>query len=68
MVRYFKNPYLHDQKLNRTIEEGSGGLTTEEFIKRECLYLTLTSLLKQEEIKYQEHCLVDGFEAYAEEE
>ena len=68
MVRYFKNPNLHDQKLNQAIEEGPGGLTAEEFTKRECLYLTLTSLLKQEEIKYQEHCLVDGFEAYAEEE
>ena len=68
MVRYFKNPNLHDQKLNQAIEEGPGGLIAEEFTKRECLYLTLTSLLKQEEIKYQEHCLVDGFEAYAEEE
>ena len=68
MVRHFKNPNLHDQKLNQAIEEGHGGLTAKEFTKRECLYLTLTSLLKQEEIKYQEHCLVDRFEAYAEEE
>ena len=68
MVRYFKNPNLHDQKLNQAIEEGPGGLIVEEFTKRECLYLTLTLLLKQEEIKYQEHCLVEGFEAYAEEE
>ena len=68
MVRYFKNPNLHDQKLNQAIEEGPRGLTVEEFTKKECLYLTLTSLLKQEEIKYQEHYLVDGFEAYAEEE
>ena len=68
MVWYFKNPNLHDQKLNQAIEEGPGGLTTKEFTKRECLYLTLTSLLKQEEIKYQEHYLVEGFEAYAEEE
>ena len=68
MVRYFKNHNLHDQRLNQAIEEGSGGLTAEEFTKRECLYLTQTSLLKQEEIKYQEHYLVEGFEAYADEE
>ena len=68
MVRYFKNPNLHDQKLNQAIAEGPGGLTVEEFTKRKCLYLTLTSLLKQEEIKYQEYSLVDGFEAYAKEE
>ena len=68
MVQYFKNPNLHDQKLNQAIQEGPGGLAAEEFTKRECLYLTLTSLLIQEEIKYQEHYLVDGFEAYAEEE
>ena len=68
MVQYFKNPNLHDQKLNQAIEEGPRGLIAEEFTKKECLYLSLTSLLKQEEIKYQEHCLVDGFEAYAEEE
>ena len=67
MVRYFKNPNVHDQKLNQAIEDGPGGLIVEEFAKRECLYLTLTSLLKQEEIKYQEHYLVDGFEAYEEE-
>ena len=68
MVRYFKNPNVHDQKLNQAIEEGPGGLIAEEFTKRECLYLTLTSMLKYEEIKYQEYCLVDGFDAYAEEE
>ena len=67
MVWYFKNPNLHDQKLNKAIE-GPGRLIAEEFTKRECLYLTLTSLLKQDEIKYQEHCLVDGFESYAKEE
>ena len=43
-------------------------MTVVEFTKRECLYLTLILLLKQKEIKYQEHCLVDGFESYAEEE
>ena len=68
MVRYFKNPNLHYHKLNKAIEKGPRGLTAEEFTQRECLYLTLTSLLKQEEIKYQEHCLVNGFESYGEEE
>ena len=68
VVTYFRNPNLYNQKLDWAIEEGPRGLTLAEFTKRKCLYLTLTSLLKHEEIKYKEHYLVDGFESYVEEE
>ena len=50
------------------IEDGAGGLIPKVFTKCECLYLILTSLLKQEEIKFYEQSLVNGFESYAKEE
>ena len=68
MVCYLKNPNLHDQKLHHAIKEGSGRLTPIEFTKPESLYLTLTSLLRQDKIKYHKHNLVDGFESYIVEE
>ena len=68
MVRYLQNPNLHNPKFLYTIKEGSGRLSPTEFTKHECLYLILTSLLGQEEIKYNKHNLVDRFESYAKEE
>ena len=67
VVRYLRDLNLHDHKILHAIEDGDGGLTPEEFIKRECLYLTLTSILRQEEIKFHEQSLLDGFDPYAEE-
>ena len=68
VVRYLRDPNLHDHKILHAIEDGDGGLTPKEFTKRECLYLTLTSILRQEEIKFLEQSLLDNFDPYAEEE
>ena len=68
VVRYLRDPNLHDHKILHAIADKAGGLIPKEFTKRECLYLTLTSLLRQEEIKLHEQSLLDGFEPYAEEE
>ena len=68
VVRYLRDPNLHDHKILHAIKDGDGGLTPKEFTKRECLYLTLTSILRQEEIKFHEQSLLDSFDPYVEEE
>ena len=68
VVCYLRNPNLHDYKILHAIEDEDGGLTPKEFTKRECLYLTLTSILRQEEIKFHEQSLLDGFDPYSEKE
>ena len=68
VIRYLRNPNLHDHKILHAIEDGDGGLIPKEFTKRECLYLTLTSILRQEEIKFHEQSLLHGFDPYSEEE
>ena len=68
IVCYLRDPNLHNHKILHAIEDGDGGLTPKEFTKRECLYLTLTLILRQEEIKFHEQSLLDSFNPYAEEE
>ena len=68
VVRYLRDSNLHDHKILHAIEDGDGGLTPKEFTKHECLYLTLTSILRQEEIKFHKQSLLDSFDPYAEKE
>ena len=68
VVPYLRDLNLHDHKILHAIKDEAGGLIPKEFTKRECLYLTLTSLLRQEEIKFHEQILLNSFKLCAEEE
>lgn len=66
VLRYFKDPNRHDLVLQKAIDFGPGGLSLEEFTKREIIYLSLTSVLKREEIRFFEECERSGFDPYSE--
>ena len=66
VLRYLKDPNYHDLAIKRAVREGPGGLTLEEFTNREILYLSLTSVLKQEETIFFEECVAGRFESYSE--
>ena len=68
VLRYLTSPNRHDLLLAKAIRSRAGGLTLEEFTRREILYLSLTSILKREEIRFFEECRSAYFEPYLERE
>jgi hypothetical protein len=66
VLRYLKDPNFHDKKIWASIVDGPGGLTLAEFTQREIVYLTLTSILKREEIRFHQASLSSNFGPFAE--
>jgi hypothetical protein len=66
VYRYLKDPNFHDKVIWNEICEGQGGLSLDRFTEREVIYLTLTSVLKKEEIKFFYECRENHFDPYAE--
>jgi hypothetical protein len=52
VYRYLKDPNFHDKVIWNKIYEGPGRLSLDRFTEREVIYLTLTNVLKKEEIKF----------------
>jgi hypothetical protein len=66
VYRYLKDPNFHDKVIWNKICEGPGGLSLDRFTERKVIYLTLTSILKKEEIKFFYECRENHFDPYTE--
>ena len=66
VLRYLKRPNHHDLILAKAVRSHAGGLPLDEFTQREILYLSLTSVLKREEIRFFDECQRGYFETYSE--
>jgi hypothetical protein len=66
VLRYLKDPNFHDKKIWASIVDCPGGLILAKFTQREIVYLTLTSILKREEIRFHQASLSSSFGPFAE--